>query len=67
MTSSQTIIDELGDIENEIKLRMKIIEDAFDIMEAKVSNWKTKRCEILKAETKKALQVLSERDRVSFI
>lgn len=60
MTSSQTIIDELGDIENEIKLRMKIIEDAFDIMEAKVS-------EILKAETKKALQVLSERDRVSFI
>ena len=45
---------------------MKVIENAYDAMEDKVSNWNTKRREILKFETKKALQVLSERDMVSF-
>ena len=64
MTNSD-FIAELCEMENKIKFHMKIIEDAYDVMEAKVSNWSTKRREILKSEIRKVLRALSEQDRVS--
>ena len=66
MTTNQAIIDELSEMENKIKFHMEMIENSFDLMEEKVSNWNTERREILKSETGKALKLLSERDMVRF-
>ena len=41
MTFNQAIIDELSEMENKIKFHMEMIENAFDLMEEKVSNWNT--------------------------
>ena len=66
MTFNQAIIDELSEMENKIKFHMEMIENAFDLMEEKVSNWNTDRREILKSETGKALKLLCEQDTVRF-